>query len=235
MPLVAAQIAPHGWDIVDGFTEDAGGALTTRASMKQVGKLFHDAGVEVIVLVGPHGTRVEGAMALTNVARGAGTMIRQGLTWETNVPVDRQFVLEIDRRAQAAGVNTALVGYAGNRADQSAIVMDWGAIVPLTFNGHPENRVGFGTVLGGVPEDDHGPQVVLITPSRAMGRQAMVDFGRVLGEAFRDDPRKIGFIASCDWGHAHTADGPYGFHPDAAKVDAKVVDAIEKNELLSLI
>ncbi|HEU0165373.1 MAG TPA: aromatic ring-opening dioxygenase subunit LigB, partial [Thermomicrobiales bacterium] len=89
--------------------------------------------------------------------------------------------------------------------------------------------------LGGVPEDDHGPQVVLITPSRAMGRQAMVDFGRVLGEAFRDDPRKIGFIASCDWGHAHTADGPYGFHPDAAKVDAKVVDAVEKNELLSLI
>ncbi|HWV34477.1 MAG TPA: aromatic ring-opening dioxygenase subunit LigB, partial [Thermomicrobiales bacterium] len=36
-------------------------------------------------------------------------------------------------------------------------------------------------------------------------------------------------------GHAHTESGPYGYHPAAAEVDGKVVDAIKQNDLLSLI
>ena len=235
MPLVAAQIAPHGFDLIHVLSEDAAGGMTTRHAMEQAGKAFHDAGVEVIVLAGPHGVRVDGAICLDNVARGAGTLIRDGHVVEMNVPCDRELVLEIDRRCQAAGVPTALAGYAGNRPDQSAMPMDWGAMTPLWFNGHGENRVGYGTVLAPVPADDHGPLVVLLTPSRTLPRQAMVDFGRVLGETFRDDPRKIGFIASCDWGHAHTESGPYGYHPAAAEVDGKVVDAIKQNDLLSLI
>lgn len=235
MPLVAAQIAPHGFDLIHDLSEDAAGGMTTRHAMEQAGKAFHDAGVEVIVLAGPHGVRVDGAICLDNVARGAGTLIRDGRMVEMNVPCDRELVLEIDRRCRAAGVPTALAGYAGNRSDQSAIPMDWGAMTPLWFNGHGENRVGYGTVLAPVPADDHGPLVVLLTPSRTLPRQAMVDFGRVLGETFRDDPRKIGFIASCDWGHAHTESGPYGYHPAAAEVDGKVVDAIKQNDLLSLI
>jgi len=235
MPLVAAQIAPHGFDLIHDISEDAGGGLKTRAAMEQAGAFFADAGVEVIVLVGPHGVRVDGAICLDNVARGAGLLSRGGNTVEMNVPMDRELVLEIDRRCQAAGVKTALAGYAGNRADQSVVPMDWGAMTPLWFNGHGDNRVGYGSVLAGAPADDHGPLVVLATPSRILPRQAMVDFGRVLGETFRDDPRKIGFIASCDWGHSHTESGPYGYHPAAAIVDKQVTDAIEANDLLSLI
>jgi aromatic ring-opening dioxygenase LigB subunit len=53
--------------------------------------------------------------------------------------------------------------------------------------------------------------------------------------AAANDPRRIAFIASCDWGHAHRPDGPYGFHPESAAVDAEVVAAVAANDLPSLI
>lgn len=235
MPLVAAQIAPHGFALIHDLSDDAEGGLATRSAMETAGRLFADAGVDVIVLAGPHGVRVDGAICIDNVARGAGSLTRGDRTVEMNVPCDRDLALEIDRRCHEAGIPTALAGYAGNRSDQSVMPMDWGAMTPLWFNGHGQNRTGYGAVLAPVPSDDHGPLVVLITPSRTLSRQTMVDFGRVLGETFRDDPRRIGFIASCDWGHAHTENGPYAYHPAAAEVDNKVVEAVKANELLSLI
>ncbi|MGC4106003.1 MAG: aromatic ring-opening dioxygenase subunit LigB [Thermomicrobiales bacterium] len=235
MPLVAAAIAPHGWDLIPELDDNAGGGVVTQTSLKQVGVLFAEAGVDTVVLAGPHGIRVEGAICLGNVGRGAGTLERNGHTAEMNVPYDRPMALEIAAACEASGVLTALAGYAGNRPDQSATPLDWGAMVPLWFLGHDDNRPGSGTVLAPTPEDDHGPGIVLITPSRALPRQTMVDFGRVLGQVFAASDKKIGFLASCDWGHAHKESGPYGFHPAAAIVDDQVVAAIQANDLLSLI
>lgn len=76
--------------------------------------------------------------------------------------------------------------------------------------------------------------MVLITPSRSLSRQKMVDFGQMLGRVFAEDKRKISFIASCDWAHTHREDGPYGAHPKAAEVDAKVVQAVKEHELHTL-
>ena len=49
------------------------------------------------------------------------------------------------------------------------------------------------------------------------------------------DSRRVAFVASCDWGHTHAASGPYGFHEEAAKVDAEIVAAVEANDLMRLI
>ncbi|MGB3329973.1 MAG: aromatic ring-opening dioxygenase subunit LigB [Thermomicrobiales bacterium] len=235
MPLVAASIAPHGWDLIPVLDDHAGGAVVTQQAMMAMGVTFAEAGVDTIVLAGPHGIRVERAISLGNVGRGAGTLERNGQVAEMNVPYDRQLALDIAASCELAGVPTALAGYAGNRPDQSATPLDWGAMVPLWFLGHDDNRKGSGTVLAPVPANDHGPAIVLITPSRALPRQAMVDFGKVLGEIFTESDKKIGFVASCDWGHTHSKTGPYGFHPAAEQVDNVVVAAIKANDLLSLI
>lgn len=235
MPVVAAAITPHGWDLIPALDEKAGGAVDTQQALMQVSVAFADAGVDTVVLAGPHGIRVEGAICLGNVGRGAGTLERQGHIAEMNVPYDRPLALEISAACDDAGVPTALAGYAGNRPDQSATPLDWGAMVPLWFLGHDDNRAGSGTVLAPTPKDDHGPAIVLITPSRALPRQAMVDFGRVLGGVFANSEKKIGFVASCDWGHTHKETGPYGFHPAAKEVDDLVVSAIKSNQLLPLI
>jgi aromatic ring-opening dioxygenase LigB subunit len=45
----------------------------------------------------------------------------------------------------------------------------------------------------------------------------------------------VALIASADHGHAHDADGPYGFDPAAAEYDARIVELVQQNRLADLI
>ena len=101
-------------------------------------------------------------------------------------------------------------------------------MVPLLFVGHGRNLVGHGDVLAPDPDEDQGPPVVIVTPSRSLPRGMMVEFGVAIAEAADRDGRRVAFIASCDWSHAHEG-GRYGFHRAAAEVDAAVVAALREN------
>lgn len=234
MPLVAAAIMPHGFALIPELSVDAEGAMETRRAMEDVGRRFVGAGVEVVVLAGPHGTRVDGAMCVMDVGRAAGTLTRGDRSVEINVPCDRSLIEAILSGARKRNISVAAAGFGGTRPDQSVAPLDWGAVTPLWFVGHDANRAGSGNVLAPNPESDAGPPVVLITPSRSLSRRAMVEFGQMLGRKFHEDPRKIAFIASCDWAHTHREDGPYGAHPKAAEVDAKVVRAVKEHDLHAL-
>jgi aromatic ring-opening dioxygenase LigB subunit len=137
--------------------------------------------------------------------------------------------------ARERGIPIALAGYGGSRRDQSVLPLDWGNLTPLWFLGHNENMRGHGDVLADPPARDIGPPAVIVTPSRNLPRETLVDFGRVVAEVSAAETRRIGFVASCDWGHAHAATGPYGFHPESAAVDAEVVAAVQANDLMRLI
>jgi aromatic ring-opening dioxygenase LigB subunit len=235
MPLVFAAIAPHGFPIIPELSDDAEGALATRAAMEELGRGANDAGVEALVIAGPHGVRVNDAICLYDTARAAGTLAWQDREVELNVPLDGPLTDGIAAAAQRRDVPIALAGYAGNRRDQSVMPLDWGILTPLWFLGHNRNMVGHGDVLADPPAEDIGPPAVIITPSRSLPRATLVDFGRAVAEAAATDIRRIGFVASCDWGHCHRADGPYGFHPESAAVDAEIVEAVKANDLLRLI
>lgn len=71
---------------------------------------------------------------------------------------------------------------------------------------------------------------MIATPSRLLPRETMIDFGVAIAEAAAQSGRRVAFVASCDWAHTHKEDGPYGFHPAAAEVDAKVVAALKDND-----
>lgn len=235
MPLVAAAMMPHGFMLVPPVSEDAEGVIGTRRAMEEIGRRFSDAGVEAVVLVGPHGTRVDGAMCVMDVGRAAGALRYKAKVAEANVPCDRALIASIRSASVEDGIPVAMAGFAGNRADQSVAPMDWGAMVPLWFLGHDANVEGSGDVLAPTPGHDGDPTAVLITPSRSLDRETMVAFGRTLARVFADDQRPVGFIASCDWAHTHAESGPYGAHPKAAEVDGIVVDAVKANDLRSLI
>ena len=236
MPLVAAAIAPHGFPVIPELGGDGeDGGRETPAAMRAMGELFAARGVEAVIVVGPHGMRVEGAFAIVDAARAAGTLRWDGRRVEANVPIDRTLVEAIAGAAPGANLPVARVGYAGNRADQAVVPLDWGALVPLWFLGHDQNAAGSGDVLGEPPHRDTGPAAALIVPSRALPREMMVAFGRMLGTVIAADPRPIGFIASCDWSHTHREDGPYGWDAAAERVDAIVRSAIERNALMELI
>ncbi|MDP9364589.1 MAG: aromatic ring-opening dioxygenase subunit LigB [Chloroflexota bacterium] len=234
MPLVFAAIAPHGFPIIPDLSDDAEGALATREAMLELGRRCADAGPDAVVVAGPHGVRVDGAICLADVARAAGTLRWHGRQVEMNVPVDGPLTDAVADAARARGVPIALAGFAGNRRFQAAMPLDWGTITPLWFLGHDRNLEGKGDVLAPPPDEDVGPPAVIVTPSRSLPRETMVEFGRAVADAAAGE-RRVAFVASCDWAHTHRDDGPYGFHPAAAEVDGAVVAAVRDGDLLRLI
>ena len=235
MPLVFAAIAPHGFPLIPALGEDAGGALATRAAMAELGRRAAGAGVEAIVIAGPHGVRVEGAICLYDTARAAGTLAWQGREVELNVPLDGPLTDAIAAEARGRGIPVAMAGFAGNQRFQSVMPMDWGILTPLWFLGHGRNMPGHGDVLADPPPEDIGPPAVAVTPSRSLPRETLVAFGQAIAAAAEADSRRVAFVASCDWGHTHAESGPYGFHEEAAKVDAEIVAAVRDNDLMRLI
>src|SRR5262245_46196074 len=147
MPLVFGAIVPHGFPIIPDLSDDAEGGMKTRQAMVEFGRRAKAAGVEAVVLAGPHGFRVDGAVCLAAVARGAGTLHWNDRQIEMNVPVDGPLTDAIAAAAQAKGIPVAMGGFAGNRRYQSVIPLDWGMITPLWFLGHDRNLVGKGNVL----------------------------------------------------------------------------------------
>ena len=234
MPLVAAAILPHGFPLIPELDNGLESVADLRKAMQRVGQEFRDVGVDAIVLVGPHGTRVDGAMAIVRTGRAAGTLAHAGKSVEMNVPVDHALADLIAAGAGEDDIPVALTGFGGNRTDQAVAPMDWGAMGPLWFLGHDQDRTGFGNVLAGTPDGESGPPVVLITPSRALDRDSQIAFGRSLGRVFQESDRNIGFVASCDWSHVHAESGPYGAHPIARQMDDTIQFAIRGNDLASL-
>src|SRR3954469_25872386 len=117
MPLVFAAIAPHGFPLIPDLSDDAGGALVTRAGMEELGQRAVGAGVEALVIAGPHGVRVEETICLADTARAAGTLAWQGRQVELNVPVDGPLTDAIAAKAREWRIPVALAGYGGNRRD----------------------------------------------------------------------------------------------------------------------
>ena len=223
--IVFACVAPHGWTLIPELAPDDPEVVATRAAMEELGRRFAAARPEVIVLATPHGFRVDNAITIANVARAAGTIHYEGRTVEMNVPVARDLAVAIAEAARARDIPVALGGFAGNSPSESAIPLDWGTMVPLWFLGHGRSVPGSGDVLADAPAEDIGPPVVIINPARALPRETLVQFGEAVADAVARDGRRVAFVASCDWAHAHEG-SRYGAHPAAAEVDGAVLDAL---------
>ena len=73
--LVFACIAPHGSMIIPLLAGEEGQkALTTRAAMEELGQRMATTHPETLVLVTPHGHRVDGVFSLLNNQRVRGEL-----------------------------------------------------------------------------------------------------------------------------------------------------------------
>jgi aromatic ring-opening dioxygenase LigB subunit len=98
--------------------------------------------------------------------------------------------------------------------------MDWGVLIPLWF-------------MGG----RHEPPVplVVVTPARDLSGEAHVAAGAAVARAAAGCGRRVAFIASADHGHAHRKDGPYGYHPAAARYDSLIQELVQGHKLERLL
>ena len=220
--LVFAAIAPHGTLAVPEAPPAAiPGAEATQRAMEELARRFEAAEPDATIVLTPHNVHVEGHLAVLLAASLAGSLAE----WDApevrlTCPADRELAQACVRALREAGLPVVGVGYGANDASAATAPLDWGALIPLWF-------------MGGRAE----PQVpaVVVSPARDLPLEAHVRAGRALAGAAAASGKRVALVASADHGHAHDAEGPYGFDPAAAEYDARVVELVRDNRLAQLL
>jgi aromatic ring-opening dioxygenase LigB subunit len=217
MPLIYACIAPHAGDLIPETISDQNIVKTTRQSMREMGEHLEALNPEVIVIVNPHGFRVQNALSISIAEHATAD-------WSPEVKLDFEMDSTLAKLIadKATEVNVPIVRYiyGASGGPECYIPLDWGAVVPLYFLGYR-----FATQ----------PKLVHVSPMRHLPLATHYEFGRALGSVLKASEQRIALIASADQSHAHDADGPYGYDPAAAQYDAWMQDVIRSNRLDALL
>lgn len=205
--IVFAAIAPHG-----GLVFDQPGA-PTRRGMEELGRRFAAAEPEAVIVLTPHGTHVDGHVAIVRSTRLEGDAAR----WteaETHFegPGEPGLAGACLAALQADGLPALGVTFGSTASGASTMPLDWGALIPLWFMRAP---------------------VVVVTPCRDRSNDEQVRAGAALARATGE--RRVALIASADHGHGHTEDGPYGFSAESAPYDVLIQELVAGNRLGELV
>jgi len=221
VPLVFAAIAPHGGiAIAEACAPDERDlALKTRAGMEELGRRFDAAAPDVAIVATPHNVHIANALAVIVAGRLKGRLNGVVPPIELDIASDVELAWQLLESLSGAGLPSAAVSFGSNDPPTAVAPMDWGVLIPLWF-------------MGGRRE----PPVpaVVVTPARELSASDHITAGAAIASAAAGSPLRVAFIASADHGHAHRADGPYGFHPDAARYDALITDLVSTNRLQGL-
>jgi aromatic ring-opening dioxygenase LigB subunit len=120
---------------------------------------------------------------------------------------DRALSLSLLESARGAGLPAVGVSFGGNDPVEAEMPLDWGTEVPLDFA--PAERI------------------VVVAPARDRPLDEHVELGRLIGGLSGD----VALVASADHGHAHDAQGPYGFHEAARAYDDRFLELLEERPL----
>jgi hypothetical protein len=108
--------------VIPEFEDDEGASVAAFESV-EVGKLLRSQETEAVAIAGARGTRANGFPSVVVATRAASTVHRkEGVT----VQCDRQMIAAISMRAARGGLPVAQVRFAGSRADQVVVLLDWG-------------------------------------------------------------------------------------------------------------
>src|SRR5713226_4709889 len=223
MSLVFAAIAPHGGLAVpEACTPDELHlAQLTRSGMEELGAAFAATRPDVVVVATPHNVHISNAFAVIVAGRVAGnlgddTPHRVAL----DVPGETELAWLVLETLIRDSLPAVAVSFGSNDPSAAVAPMDWGIIIPLWL-------------MGG--RHDPPVPVVVVTPARDLPADAHIRAGAAIAAAAAASRRRVAFIASADHGHAHRADGPYGFHSNARVYDDLVTDLVRKDSLRGLV
>ncbi|MCY0893765.1 MAG: extradiol ring-cleavage dioxygenase [Acidibacillus sp.] len=211
-PFVFACITPHGSEIIEELAKPYPELMKkTRLSMESLGASMKESNPDTIIVLTPHGTRIDEQFAIVNCEHMFGEMEDYGAKISMDRKVDRMLAGAIADHAKQKGLPVATLGFATSEGPLSCMPLDWGVVVPLYF----------------MPETS----IVVITPSRSLSFEDHLLFGTAMAEAVAQSGKRVGLIASCDWSHAHDETGPYGFHEAARQLDEQVVTLLHTAHL----
>ncbi|HUQ41632.1 MAG TPA: hypothetical protein VM052_03945, partial [Candidatus Limnocylindrales bacterium] len=177
---------------------------------------FDAAHPDVTVLLTPHHVHVENHMAVVTSGAMYGVLDGGASQVELRAAVDRDLAESVKQGIASAGVPVVGVSYGANDPASSLMPMDWATQIPIHFMGR-----------------DRVP-IVMVAPARDLSWQLHLDAGRAIAAAATSSGKRVAVIASCDHGHAHDPDGPYGFSPASKQFDDRVVELTKRNALSEL-
>jgi aromatic ring-opening dioxygenase LigB subunit len=215
--LVFAAIAPHG-TLPEA---PVAGADATHAALATLGARFDAARPEATIVCTPHNVHVEGHFAVVLAGTVAGSLADfDAPDVRLSVPVDLELGAQAVTALHDDGIPVVGASFGANDPGAATAPMDWGVLIPLW-------------AIGG----RHEPPVpvVVASPARDRPLEEHVRAGRALARAAEESGKRVALIASADHGHAHDADGPYGFDPAAAEYDRQVVELVQQDRLAGLL
>jgi aromatic ring-opening dioxygenase LigB subunit len=215
--IVGGWIAPHG--VVPDTPEPHMSQVPgTNAAMKTAAERMMALEPESIVLVAPHGFRAADTNTVS-LCRKNSINLGTWYAWrndEFTAPGDSDLARHILHSATAT--ESPAIGLIYGGTSESSYPMDWSITAPMRY----------------LQDAGYAGALVPITFSGLPLAQEW-QFGRAIVDGVLKSGKRVGFIASSDLSHVHSADGPYGVDPIAPEYDATIRRAVESNDVRSLL
>jgi aromatic ring-opening dioxygenase LigB subunit len=201
--LSLLAIAPHGAHALPALVPEGGHSRPVADALAEVRRRAEALSVETWVVITPHGIRIEGGITLSATEWAGGFLPSRAQPLGGRFPVDLELVAAVFDEAKGLPLLPVSFG-------ASETPLDWGVLIPLA------------AVAA------EGARVVVACPSEAAGFPNLLAFGACLGAAAERHGRSVAVVASADLCHTHSAEGPYGHHPEAAALDAEIVSRLSE-------
>ncbi len=226
MTINYSVILPHGFNLIpELYPDESEKWQKLIRAMETTAEEIFLMDPEVIIIASPHNLRIDGQIGIVNSEWLEGEWWNSTKTKKVTLRLkcDRDFA-SLFYEYTKERIPIVSVNFGALDGDLSSMRMDWGTLIPLWFV-YREYEKGKKNI----------PPVVLITPSREIPWKNLVYLGRSLSHICEKKEKKAVFIASCDQGHAHDPEGPYGYHPAAKVFDDQICSLIQNNRLETLL
>lgn len=191
----------------------------TQQGLEELARNLVDSCPETVVFLTPHGNIFSDALSALGDKQLEGDFASFGCHIGSSAGNDLELLKEIESRSNSARVNFIVIDEDLARSNQLQYRLDHGILVPLYYL----QQAGLSRV----------PLVAISIGYLPL--MELYSFGGFIRDAAEALGRRIAIVASGDMSHFLKDEGPYQYHPDGARFDARVKELLEQGDVVSFI
>lgn len=207
------SICPHPPIILPGVAskEDEEKLQPTIKAMEELSEIFHQAKIQTVILISPHGPLSLERMSLVFAPEIKSHLEDFGIqSVNLSFPGDLETSQSLVQRIESEHIPLRVLRYP---------LLDHGGAVPLYFLTKKEKSK---------------PKVVELVYS-ALDLRAHLRLGKVIYQVAQESHQRIAFVASGDLSHRLTLSAPAGYSPQGKVFDKKILQLIKEKNLQGII
>jgi MEMO1 family protein len=191
----------------------------TSTSLDKIGEEVKEKAPTTIIIVTPHGTMFQDAIALAYEETIQGSLKNFGVPKVAReLKVNKKLTSRIYEIAMEEHIPAVMATNDLLRGYNTSITLDHGSMVPLYF----------------IDKHNKDYSIVHITYA-PLGDIELYKFGMVIAKAVEELQEKVVFIASGDLSHRLKEEGPYDYSPFGEKFDKEFLGQLEKGDVIKVL